>query len=790
MTDSETGQPVPDVHVIFQDSKIGTFTDSLGRYVLETYYASDVLEFYYSGYKTEKIEITKDIPQIVDVVIKPDLGELEEFVVLPSEFPSTRLHKKIIAHKDVNNREKLSSYGYELYNKIEVDVNNIGDKFSNRDIVQKLDVVLQFLDTSNGQAFLPVILSETVSDFTYQNHPKKKKEVIQGTYTTGIENLHFNQFLGEMYLDFNIYDNYLILFNHGFVSPVANFARSYYRFYLQDSSFIDNQWCYLLTFRPKRSGDLAFVGEMWVHDTTYAIKSFKANISPNANLNFVNDFYFYQKFEQVEKEVWMMTEENMIADLKLTKKTGFYGAYGRKYSSRRNFVINKEYPPEYFKTENTVEIVDGATKRDSAWWNEQRHGGLTVREKGVQQMIDSLEADPFFRFLKKSTYTLATGYYPVGYIEIGNIYTLASYNQVEHFRSGFALRTSNKFSRRLELGGRLFYGFGDQRFKYGTTVRYNITPKKRGMWTTYYNYDIEQIGASPTAASVGSSVSTLIRTGPLDKLTFVDKVGTNLEKDIGKDLIIFGGFEWKQYTALGKANYERYDDYGNLENISRIRTAEATIRLRYAKNEEFISGSFDRSSVGSKYPILSLQAIFGIKGIAGSNYNYQKIEFNYDHSRSIGVLGRLHYSFNCGYIFGTAAYPFLKVHEGSQSFWLYTNAFNKLGYFEFISDKYVTGLVEQHWEGLFFDRIPLMKKLKWRLVTTGRITYGDISDRHQQAMLLPSFTKRFNGVPYAEANIGIENIFKFGRIDLVWRLTHLDPGMSPLGVRARFAFSF
>ena len=161
-----------------------------------------------------------------------------------------------------------------------------------------------------------------------------------------------------------------------------------------------------------------------------------------------------------------------------------------------------------------------------------------------------------------------------------------------------------------------------------------------------------------------------------------------------------------------------------------------------------------------------------------------------EHNRQIGILGRIRYGANAGYVFGTTAYPFLKVHEGNQSYWLLTSTFNKLNFFEFISDKYIGGFVENHWEGLLFDRIPLIKKLKWRLVTTGRITYGSISSRHSTEMILPQFTKQFGKVPYAEVAIGIENIFKVGRVDFVWRLTHLDPGMSPFGIRARWAINF
>lgn len=792
VTDAETGETLPFVRVVFQDSKIGTMTDSIGNFVLESYYATDSIQFFMVGYEVMTFHVTRDQAQIINVRMPIKVDNIEEvFIRPPDEFPSTTLHKKVIAHKDINNKEKLRSYGYELYNKIQIDLNNIGDKFTERGLVQRLDLVLQYLDSADsGETFLPVILSESISQFNFKNNPKKKKEVVSATRITGIENVQLNQFLGEMYLDFNIYDNYITLFNKAFVSPVANFARSYYRFYLEDSMFIDNQWCYKLTFKPKRTGDMTFEGEMWIHDTTYAVKNIKASISPWANINYVQDLYLEHHFDQVEKEVWMLTEEKMIIDLKITQKTEVYGFYGRKYTSRRNFEINVAYPDEFYKADNTVEFEEGAKERSDQYWAEHRHIKLNQQEQGIDNMIDSLNNDPFFKFLKNATYMASTGFYPLGKIEIGSIHSLIAINPVESFRTGLALRTSNNFSRRLELGGKVYYGFGDQRFKYGATLRYNITPRKRGMWTTYYNYDIEQLGISPTAASVGSTFSSLLRTGPLDKLTFVSKAGSNLEKDIGKDIVLFGGVEWKEYTALGLASYERFNTEGSLERISKIQTAEVTARFRWAKDEEFISGVFDRTSLRSKYPVFSLQGIFGIKGVFGSDYNYQKIEFAMEHHRTVGVLGRLRYGFNAGYIFGTVAYPFLKVHEGSQSYWLYTNSFNRMSFFEFISDRYVGALVEQHWEGLLFDRIPLIKKLKWRLVTTGRMTYGAISSRHNDAMLIPSFTKQFGNTPYVELAVGIENIFKIGRIDLVWRATHLDPGMSPLGIRARWALNF
>lgn len=793
VSDAGTGEKLPYVSVRFVDSKIGTLTDSAGGFKIETYYATDSLRFTFSGFVSQTVAIKKDVSSVLDIRLNILTDDLAEIVILtPDEFPSTRLHKRMVANKPINNKEKLNSYEYDLYSKIQFDLNNLDDKFGQNGVVKRLDLIMDYLDsTSTGENYLPLILSENFSNFYFKNNPKIKKELIQATKITGIDNLQINQFLGDMYLDVNVYDNVIDVFNKSFISPTSPIARSYYKFFLEDSTFIDNDWCYKLRFLPKRSGDLTFQGEMWIHDTTYAIKLIKASIASDANLNYIQDLYLEHRFDQVEKEVWMLKEEKLIADIKLMQKTKVYGIYARKNSTRSNYVINSTRPPEFYTTGNAIQVMDSAKIRPESYWQSVRTEQLTKQQEGIVDMVDSLNRLPFFQTLKNLTYFSTTGYYPVGKLEYGSAFTLVSFNQVEKFRTAFALRTSNNFSKRLELGGRIAYGFGDERFKYGLTTRFNITPKKRGMMTAYYTYDIEQIGQSPTAASMGSTFATVLSTAPFDKLTFVKKTGISLEKDIKKDVVIYSAFDWKEFTPLGLANYLKNNPTtGLVDTIGNIRTAEFTARFRWTKDEEFLSGQFDRTSLRSVFPILSLQAIIGVKGIGGSQYNYQKLEFQLEHNTQVGIFGRMRYGAIAGYIFGNTAYPLLKVHEGNQSLWLLTSAFNKLNFLEFISDRYVGAFIENHWEGLLFDRIPINKKLKWRLLTTGRVAYGALSARHEQEMLIPTFVKRFGNVPYIESSIGIENILKALRVDLVWRMTHQIPGVSPLGVRARLSLNF
>jgi hypothetical protein len=785
------GDPLSFVQIQFLDSKIGTKSDSLGQFNISTYYPTDTLVFRLIGYQTERVKVKKDLSQVLEVKMQTQDKEIAEiYLKAPLETRGAQLHRRIIQYKDVNNKEKLNAYQYHLYNKIQLDASNLDSGLINNPLVDRLSIVKNYLQTdSSEKSLLPVILSESVSDFYYLKDPKLKKEQVEATHITGVDNMQMTQFLGDMALELNIYDNIYDLFNKSFISPLAPFARSYYQFYLDDSTFIGADWCYKLRFVPKRTGDLVFEGHMWVHDTTYAIKRIEANIAPGANLNYIQEFYFEHTFEQVQKEVWMLTSEKMVLSFKITEKSKFLGLVGRKYSQRSNFIINAPKPEAFYRSTNTVDVLYNAQGRSEQEWAALRPITLNEKELRIQEMVDSLEAQPFYQNMRKLTYLASTGYWPIHKIELGSVASLVSANPVENLRVALALRTSNEFSKRLELGGRLAYGFGDERFKYNLKLRYNITPQKRGMLTAYYNYDIEQIGQAPTAASMGTSFVTFLSTAPFDKLTFVQKTGVSLEKDVKKDLILYGALEWKNYTPLGLATYQQVSGFDTLQ-ISQLTATELTTRIRWTKDEEFLSGSFDRTALRSPYPILSFQGIFGFKDLLRSNYRYQKYEFQFEHNTQLGVLGRMRYGFTLGYINGTAAYPLLKVHEGNQSLWLLTSTFNMVNFIEFISDRYVIGFAENRWEGLFFDRIPLLKASKIRLITTERIMLGSLSPDHNQALIIPDFVRPFNGVPYVEVGIGIENIFKVIRIDFLYRATHQIPGTSPFGIKARYSLNF
>ena len=242
------------------------------------------------------------------------------------------------------------------------------------------------------------------------------------------------------------------------------------------------------------------------------------------------------------------------------------------------------------------------------------------------------------------------------------------------------------------------------------------------------------------------------------------------------------------------------------------RVASTSVSIDDADNV-FISGAFRDMTMGlgSKFPIVELALSFGIKGILGSQFNYQKIRLNYKHWFYTSPAGYIEYQFEVGKIFGNLPYLFLEVHPGNEAYFYNKTSFNSMNSFEFVSDFFVHARIEHHWEGYILIRIPFIRKfLRWRLVTALRASWGTLSadnlalneSNHYDRSIRRSkdrpepftegpFYGPFDKGPFAEASIGIENIFQLIRVDALWRLNYLDNRDAQLfSVRVTLNFDF
>jgi len=177
ITDAKTGETIPFASIAFIDSRIGTNSDLDGNYAMETYYATDSIKVTSVGYVARSFPVKKDKAQVIDVVLEPNSFELAEVVIKPSEEnPAFGILRRVVRNKPVNNREKLTAYEYDAYNKIEFDLNNITEEFTEKKIFKPFAFIFDNIDSTDAKPYLPIFMTETLSEVYYRQEPKKQRE--------------------------------------------------------------------------------------------------------------------------------------------------------------------------------------------------------------------------------------------------------------------------------------------------------------------------------------------------------------------------------------------------------------------------------------------------------------------------------------------------------------------------------------------------------------------------------------------------------------------------------------
>lgn len=772
VTDAGTKEPIPFVNISFLHNPAGTVTNTEGEYFIETRNPGDTLYFTFVGYEKQKYKITVNKFQVINISLVPLTYELEEAIIVPGKNPAHRILDSIIVNKKNNNPDKLESYSYELYNKLELDLNNVDEKLQNRSIFNQFQFIFDYVDTSaiTGKSYLPFFITESISDYYFRKTPSLERENIKANKISGIDNESVSQYTGKMYQKINIYDNYIRIFEPGFVSPIANSGLLYYKYYLIDSTVIDGLWCYNISFVPKRKQERVFRGNFWVHDTTFAIKEIQMRLSTDANINYINDFLIEYKFKRINENDWFMNYEKLFVDFNLTdRSTGFFG---RKTSLYKNIRINEPIPDSIDQKNDFVLINENTINNDESYWQDIRPVPLTPKEQSVYAMVDSIQQVPIYKTYEKIVGMFAMYHYVVGPLELGPYYKIYSFNGVEGDRIRLGGRTSNDFSTKLMISAYGAYGFQDEKFKYSLGTMYIFNKNPRLTTSISYKDDIEQLGMSHSALTEDNFFGSLLQTGSNDKLTYVQELKANIEKEWFQGFSTTLDFTHKRIVHTPEVPFQLTTANG-VSFFHNIKTSELNLNIRWAQKEKYLYGEFERVSLGTIYPEFNLNLTAGIPDIIESDYEYYKINFNISHKFPISPLGYMKYILDAGILFGDVPYPLLKLHEGNESYVFDKYSFNMMNYYEFASDKYVSLYAEHHFQGFFLNKIPLIQKLKLREVVSGKILIGELSSRHQSIMDYPENLYAVND-PYIEVSAGLENILKIFRIDGVWRLTHLQ----------------
>jgi hypothetical protein len=792
--DARTGEPLPFVNVYFKGTTVGATTDFSGQYSLESRKAIDTLIASYVGYFTISKAIQPNHFQVVDFQLEQENYELSEVVIRPGENPAEVLLRKIIDHKEFNDPDKKDTYHCEVYTKMQFDANNISEKLMNRKVLEPFRFVFEHMDTStvNGKAYLPVMLSESFSNIYYRKAPRARKEFITASQISGIDNASVSQFAGNLAQNVNIYDNYIDLFQKNFPSPISSLGLLYYKYYLVDSASLDGKWCYNIMFKPRRKQEYAFTGNFWVNDTSFAVKKLEMRMVDDANMNFINDLVISQEFNQVENGQWMLSRDQIVADFNIVEDAKVtMGFYGTRTAIFRNYSFQPVRDEKIFSTPNNIIVMDNAIRKDKEYWARSRPEELSYRESSVYRLADTLKKMPIFNTYYDVIETIFTGYYIRGNFEWGPYASTYSFNSIEGNRFRVGGRTSNDFSTKVMFDGYVAYGTRDKEIKYKAGVIYMIGKTPDRVFSTSYKHDLEQLGVGDDAFREDFFFNSLFRRNPQDKLSMVDELKWSYKHEWFTGFSNTLGMSHRNIYSLGSDGIRLYDtELDKYLSRNLITTTEVTLDLHYGYREKVLAGEFERVVVSSPYPTLDIQYTYGIPNLLNSDFEYHKAKIRVSQWFNSMTAGWSKYYIEAGKSWGKLPFPLMKIHSGNETFWYDESAFNLMNYYEFVSDEYVNFLFTHHFEGFFLNRIPAIRKLKWREVAQVRGVIGHTTQTNLQFNAFPDGTYTL-GKPYFEAGVGIENIFRFIRVDGIWRLSYNDhPNANRFGVMVSMNFNF
>ncbi|MCF4101962.1 DUF5686 and carboxypeptidase regulatory-like domain-containing protein [Gillisia sp. M10.2A] len=800
----EANMPVPFANVIFVNSSEGTTTDEEGNFYLRSENSYSSAEFSFVGYKPEVVSLKPGNNLNMKVIIKEEAESLSEVVIYQGKTskknnPALDILRKIWENKRENGVKKFDQYQYSKYEKLEFDLNTIDSSLIKSRIFNGMEFIFNDLDTNKvtGKTFLPVFINESSSKVYGDNPAGKTREILLGNKNSGFSN---NQTLissvQDVYREIDIYDNYLKFFDKNFVSPLASTGINNYNYVLADSAFIGDKWCYNIVYYPRRKNELTFKGDFWVNDTTFAIKSINLEMAESANVNWVKGVYIEQEFEALNDSIFVIKRDFFQADFSLRKKEDSRGVYGKRTVLYDNYEFNIKKPQSFYDTEVT-KFQEEIYNRDDAFWEQNRLEPLSGNERGVYEMLDTLQTVKAFKRIYNISSVFATGYVEFNGWDYGPVYSTVGFNEVEGLRIRGGGRTYFGQNDPWRIEGYGAYGFTDKKFKYGISGKVLIDAKSRLILSGGNRRDIEQLGASLTNTTdvLGRSLasSSLINVGDNDKLSSINLAVVALEVEP------FTNFTFRvagSYRELKPASptfsFDYYIDETRTETASEINQAEISTIISYSPGKETSGYGVERNLInGGDFPTLFLNYSVGLKDILNSDFEYEKIQFFYNQPLLVGGLGKANISVEAGKTFGDVPLGLLSVVPGNQTYFELYNTFSLLNFYEFVTDTYVAAHLEHNFNGRLFSRVPLLRDLNLREIIGIKGVWGEISEANKQLdasgidLLAPSSD------PYYEYSVGVGNIFKFIRIDAHFRGNYFEnTDARKFGVTAAFGFHF
>lgn len=821
VVDEETGDTIPKTGVQYKNSNISTACDKNGFFTIERR-NDEYLTFSAVGYKTLSILIGPNTPSEMRITLKSETKRLNEVTIKAKRGkysrknnPAVELMKRVIAAKKRTDLSNHDYYQFNKYQKLTFAINDISPAQLENEKTQKKQWLINQIEVCqyNNKLILPLSVDETVTQNLFRKDPKNEKTIVLGQNTTGVNDLIqtgdvLNTVIKDVFTDVDIYDDQIRLLQYPFTSPIGKDAIDFYRFYIVDTLYVDNDECYHLQFVPNNQQDFGFRGELWVlTDTTLHVKKCKLTLPKKTDVNFTDNLSILQEYTKLPNGEWALTTDDMIVEMSVVKfMTKFIVIRTTRMS---NYAFNKISDRE-FKGKAKIKYDPNSKMRDDDFWATNRMVHLTNGESSMSSFITGLSNTKGFKYILFGLKALIENFVETGkksYVDIGPINTMISTNFIDGLRTRLSAQTTANLSPHFFLSGYYARGWKSHKDYYKGQLTYSFNKKEYMPWefpkrtiTFTSTYDV----CSPSDKFMPTdkdNVFTAFKWTEVDKMMFYNRQELAFEYEQYWGLKTTVKLKTEENEACGSLYFKPLATNGGA-SVNRIRTTEASFQLRYSPGETYVNTKQRRLRVNFDPPVFTISHTVGVKGVLGGDYDYNLTEASIYKRFWLNSWGKLDVSVKGGVQWNKVPFQLLIMPAANLSYIVEDETFNLINNMEFLNDRYASLDVSWDLNGKLFNRIPLIKKLKWREWLGIRCLWGTLTDKNNPTLernagdpVLMQFPEGSYIMdpkrPYIELVAGIHNIFKLLHVEYIHRLNYNNlPTATKNGVRIMIRLTF
>ena len=840
ITDAATGDTIFYPSASYKGHHIAVSGNAMGFYSIERH-EGWVLTFSAVGYQSKNVTITAKTPSVINVKLKPDTKTLAEVVVKQKrgkysrkDNPAVELMKRVIAAKKKTDLANHDYYQFNKYQKITLAVNDIQPSDIDSGFFAKRKWLLDQIETSpyNHKLILPVSVDETVTQHIYRKNPKSEKDIVTGQQSTGVNQFLatgdiLNTALKDIFTDIDLYDDQIRLLQYPFTSPIGKSAVAFYRYYIEDTVYVDRDLCYHLQFLPNNQQDFGFRGDLYIlADSTLHVKRCELTIPKRSDVNFVENLRVTQEYTKLGNGEWVLSVDDMIVEMKVAS---FLSKALVTRTTRLSDYAFDPLPKQLFKGKAVTRREANANMRDEAFWNQYRTVELTKSESGMDAFIHRIEQQKGFKYIIFGLKALVENFVETGDLnhpskfDIGPVNTMITSNFIDGLRLRVSGQTTANLNKHWFFSGYYAHGIESKKNYYKGELTYSLNKKdylprefpKRTLTLTS-TYDV----MSPSDKFLHTdkdNVFTAFKWARVDKMMFYNRQQLQFEYEQEWGMKTTLELKTEEDEAAGRlffqplnASIDRASEINSLSekqaghylHNGKIRTTELTLQLQLAPGRTYINTKQRRVPMNLDAPVFTLRHTMGVKGLLGGDYNYNFTEGGVYKRFWMSSWGKIDTRLKAGAQWNKVPFPLLIMPPANLSYIVGEETFNLINNMEFLNDRYASLDVSWDMNGKIFNRIPLLKKLKWREYIGVKCLWGTLTDKNNPALARnvndPTLMVFPEGCyvmdpkrPYVELVAGVHNIFKILHVEYVHRCNYVYlPTAHRNGIRLMMRMTF